>query len=405
MVALLGKEPSLLGVSPPRIAMKVEVLASLLGWRTTQAARCLTMQPRLLRLSPRTLTNRLEDLRQALVELSIGEGAIGEERRHKDPLRGDTIPQATPEVLTGLNALVPPPQMADRGAPRHRPLPATGPRQMPAEEDILTGQSGYLLTGQQGQHVPKARLDSRVLLVRVMSRHPGVLMLPSSVLQMHLKGMQLHFDSTDEGVVNQVITQPSLLFLKPDTLHEKVDQLAAMLGIDWDRANRLAARFPGVLTQAIDTLEEKMRELSVLLGISWEDTSRLILRQPTILTRTSACVIHKVDQLKSLLGWDHPTVTRVVCCYPQLLTMDPEALRGKMERLGVLAGARPEWRDQLSKSAPKSVALYLTFSLQRYERLAAVEDMGIKMSLSKILVMTEADWKLTSQSSIALEKY
>jgi hypothetical protein len=74
----------------------------------------------------------------------------------------------------------------------------------------------------------------------------------------------------------------------------------------------------------------------------------------------------------------HTQGPKLVEAAPALLAMQPHTLAVKLQRLQAIAATHPAWAQAYSSLPPKSLAILLTYSLDRHARLSYAVARGMQ---------------------------
>lgn len=82
---------------------------------------------------------------------------------------------------------------------------------------------------------------------------------------------------------------------------------------------------------------------------------------------------------------------------PALLAMTPGTLAAKAAQLEVLSATHPAWASAFGRISATSLAILLTYSMQRQQRLQFVATRGLQAKASMLTIMAAAELKMKQQ--------
>eukprot|EP00775_Hariotina_reticulata_P014300 gene14300-27_t len=110
---------------------------------------------------------------------------------------------------------------------------------------------------------------------------------------------------------------------------------------------------------------------------------------PAVLGVEQQLVLPRLHQLCNLLQRPFETeAASILSAAPALVAMQPQTLAEKVTRLQALAATHPRWQAAIASSSAKSLAVMLTYSLQRQQRLQYIVDQGLQDSIPGLVLVT-----------------
>jgi hypothetical protein len=90
------------------------------------------------------------------------------------------------------------------------------------------------------------------------------------------------------------------------------------------------------------------------------------------------CFFHSQPVFPAVLCTVRPQAASILSAAPALVAMQPQTLAMKVTSLQQLAATHPRWQAAVANSSAKSLAVMLTYSLQRQQRLKYLVDHGMQ---------------------------
>ncbi|KAG2484646.1 hypothetical protein HYH03_016599 [Edaphochlamys debaryana] len=211
--------------------------------------------------------------------------------------------------------------------------------------------------------------------LRLIVRAPRLLANTSGALQGRLAELAELAGGVPLATVAAVVArQPTLLGYFPSTLEGNLRNIASVLGVPYNRVQKLVLKQPGVVMLSRTTLAARLAALRECTALYDEaELASVVLRQPGLLGLSPAMVASKVPIVARVLRLEaSPDALRCVLRgAPQLLALAADTLEGKAAALRAAVGPSAELSAQLDRTAPLTVASWLCSSAGRYEAVRA----------------------------------